>query len=88
MEQEPVGYLVVAQTESAMLDAVVFTTDRAEAHRIYENAQRLDDEVLAGLAGIHAQGVEPMRFTLMDVYDESRMYDVIATDAEKVREEA
>jgi hypothetical protein len=78
LSAEPIGFVVIAQSEVGLLDTITFTTSRAEAHRIYANAERLDGEVCDALV---PDGLEAMRITLANVYDEGEFYKVIAAEA-------
>lgn len=60
------------------VESITYTTDRTEAHRIYENVQRLDAEVVASLGG----ELDSANVTLQNVYAESYMYEDVVRMAD------
>jgi hypothetical protein len=74
---DPIGYVVIWQCEPDVVDCITFTTDRDEAHRLFEDSQRLDDEVVARASHSAAPG----RVTLSNVYSPTQLFEMIATDA-------
>jgi hypothetical protein len=82
MSDEPVGYIVFAEWEGEP-GQMFFTTDRAEAHRVFDNLQRLDDKVVEHSDGA-ISGNTPV--TLSNVYgNENELYEEIVMEAEDVR---
>lgn len=69
------GFVVVAQNEGH-INAAFHADSRAEAHRVSERAQEIDNATASAI------GADPWQWTLIDTLDEEALYALIRSDAQ------